>query len=169
MMSEEAEVTIRHAQLSDAARLAEIYNYYITQTTVTFEVEPITTGEMGRRILEVKEQGLPFFVCTCAGAVVGYSYVHPWRTRAAFLHSKELSIYFDHEHCHKGLGGVLLHKTITVCRACGVHALIATVTSENAESLQFHQKHGFRHIGRFEEVGWKFNHWIGLDAFQIVL
>ena len=137
----ESSPIIREANLCDAPRLADIYNYYITQTTVTFETEAITAEEMQHRIAEVKEQGLPYLVCECSGKIVGYSYVHPWRTRAAFLHSK----------------------------ACQVHALIATVTSENVESLHFHQRLGFRHVGHFDEVGWKFDRWIGLDAFQLTL
>lgn len=160
---------IREAQLSDAARLAEIYNYYITQTTVTFETAPITAAEMQHRIAEVKEQGLPYLVSESEGRVVGYSYVHPWRTRAAFLHSKELSVYFDPACRHQGWGSLIVRDMIARCRACQVHALIATVTSENVESLHFHRKLGFRHVGHFDEVGWKFDRWIGLDAFQLKL
>lgn len=163
----ESSPLIREAKLSDAPRLAEIYNYYITHTTVTFETEPITAAEMQRRIAEVLEHGLPYLVCEYAGEIVGYSYVHPWRTRAAFLHSKELSVYFDHECRHYGYGTLLVQQMIKACTACQVHALIATVTSENEESLRFHHKLGFRHVGHFDEVGWKFNHWIGLDAFQL--
>lgn len=165
----ESSPIIREANLCDAPRLADIYNYYITQTTVTFETEAITAEEMQHRIAEVKEQGLPYLVCECLGKIVGYSYVHPWRTRAAFLHSKELSVYFDHTCRHQGWGSQIVRAMIAACRACQVHALIATVTSENVESLHFHQRLGFRHVGHFDEVGWKFDHWIGLDAFQLTL
>ena len=110
----ESSPIIREANLCDAPRLADIYNYYITQTTVTFETEAITAEEMQHRIAEVKEQGLPYLVCECSGKIVGYSYVHPWRTRAAFLHSKELSVYFDHTCRHKGWGSQIVRAIM--CR-----------------------------------------------------
>ena len=53
----ESSPIIREANLCDAPRLADIYNYYITQTTVTFETEAITAEEMQHRIAGTARRG----------------------------------------------------------------------------------------------------------------
>ena len=164
----ESELVFRPVKLDDAAIIAHIYNYYIVNTTITFEVKPLSTDEMRQRIAEISAKH-PYFVCEHKGQVIGYCYVHPWRTRAAFLHTAELSIYLDHDFCGKGVGSILVKRMIEICRNLEFHVLIACVTSENDSSLHFHEHLGFRHVAHYDEVGWKFDHWIGLDDYQLML
>lgn len=78
-----ADLVMRPVQLNDAAALAEIYNYYIKNTTITFEVTEVTADEMRQRIVEITAHH-PYWVLEHKGKVIAYCYVHPWRTRAAF-------------------------------------------------------------------------------------
>lgn len=157
---------IRPVRLTDAARLAEIYNYYIEHTTVTLELEPITADEMARRIAEISEK-YPYFVYESEGRVLGYTYAHPWNTRAGYKgHSLETTIYLDHEAKHGGIGVVLINHLIEFCRAEGYHALIANAVDENQESRAFHEKLGFEQVAYYTEVGRKFNRWLGIKSFE---
>lgn len=160
-----ADLVMRPVQLNDAAALAEIYNYYIKNTTITFEVTEVTADEMRQRIVEITAHH-PYWVLEHKGKVIAYCYVHPWRTRAAFLHTKELSVYIDHDYCHQGIGTDFVGRIIELCRLLRYHVLIACVTSENETSMRFHERLGFRHVAHYDEVGWKFDHWIGLDDYQ---
>ena len=159
---------IRKAELTDAHAIAEIYNYYIANTTVTYETETITAEEMERRIKEISEK-YPYLVYEEDGKVVAYCYAHPWRTRAAFLHTLETSIYLSHTAKRHGIGTKLLTKLIDIIKQQGYHALIATITDENKESDAFHKRMGFRQVGQYEQVGWKFNRWIGLNCYEMIL
>ena len=46
----QAPVTIRSATIEDAAAIADLYNYYILHSTVTFEELPVSAADMQERI-----------------------------------------------------------------------------------------------------------------------
>ena len=157
---------IRPVRLTDAARLAEIYNYYILHTTVTLELESITTDEMARRIAEISAIH-PYFVYEEDGCVLGYTYAHPWNTRAGYKgHSLETTVYLDYKVKHGGIGSALVDCLVDSCRVAGYHALIANVTDENNVSCAFHEKLGFKEVAYYKEVGRKFDHWVGIKSFE---
>ena len=157
---------IRPVRLADAARLAEIYNYYIVYTTVTLELEPITAEEMARRIVEISTHH-PYFVYEADGRVQGYTYAHPWKTRAGYIgHSLETTIYLDHEAKHTGIGSALMSHLVERCRTEGYHVIIANAVDENQESRAFHEKFGFKQVAYYTEVGRKFNRWLGIKSFE---
>mgnify|MGYP000383288369 CR=1 FL=1 len=82
---------IRLAKLSDAAAVADIYNYYIKETVITFEVEPVSAEQMRERIAKVLERKR-WFVFEEDGIVVGYAYAGQWRERAAYKETVETSV-----------------------------------------------------------------------------
>lgn len=161
-------VTIRNVRPSDAQEIADIYNYYIVHTTITFETEPVTKQEMERRIKEISAN-YPYFVCEEDGNIMGYCYAHPWRTRAAFLHTLETSVYLCHEAKHHGIGIQMVKHLIDLCKVQGYHALIACITDENQDSCTFHERLGFKQVAHYEQVGWKFDRWLGLNDFELIL
>ena len=157
---------IRPVRLSDAARVAEIYNYYIVHTTVTLELEPITADEMAHRIAEISAN-YPYYVYEVDGRVVGYTYAHPWNTRAGYIgHSLETTVYLDHEAKHSGIGSALVGQLIEYCKTEGYHVLIANAVDENKESRAFHEHLGFKQVAYYTEVGRKFNRWLGIKSFE---
>ena len=60
------EITIRPAKASDAAECLEIYKYYITETTVTFEEQPPTVSEFENRISRITGK-YPFLIAESEG------------------------------------------------------------------------------------------------------
>lgn len=62
-------VNIRHAIPEDIARLTAIYNYYVENTSVSFEEEPIDESEMLQRIKKVREDGYEWFVLEELGVI----------------------------------------------------------------------------------------------------
>lgn len=55
-------MVIRPVLLSDAQAIANIYNYYILETCITFEEVPVTTAEMSQRIEGIARLGYPWLV-----------------------------------------------------------------------------------------------------------
>jgi len=92
------EVAIRPATTADAAAVAGIYNYYVTETAVTFEEEEVSASEIARRIEEVGSASLPWFIAERSAQVVGYAYASKWNTRAAYRFSAEITVYLDPGH-----------------------------------------------------------------------
>ena len=103
-----AEVKIRPATRDDLPRLTEIYNYYVVNTPITFDLEPVTVEQRARWFAEhsgTKRHRL--FVAEDAGLVVGWAGTGPFRDRAAYDTSVETSIYCAHDAKGRGIGAMM--------------------------------------------------------------
>jgi L-amino acid N-acyltransferase YncA len=159
---------IRKVEARDARAINDIYAYYITETTITFETEPLPPGEMLHRIETFAAHG-PYFVYEEDGRVLGYCYAHQWKPRAAYAHSFEITIYLAHDALHRGIGTQLLNHLIADCRQRGIHALIACITEGNEASIAIHEKFGFRQASCYREVGYKFGRWLDVTDYELIL
>ncbi len=159
---------IRKGIVADAPYIAEIQNYYILNTTITFELEPISIEEMERRISEIVAN-YPFLVYIEDGELKGYCYAHKWKERKAYSATAEISIYLHPTVCQRGVGLRLMTQLIEECRNRGLKTLIACVTEENAGSIHFHKKLGFEKVSHFRAVGRKFDRWLDVIDFQLTL
>ena len=72
---------IRPVQLSDAAAIRAIYQPYVTETAITFEVDVPTVQEFESRIAKTLTQ-FPYLVAEVDGKVVGYAYASTYYARA---------------------------------------------------------------------------------------
>lgn len=91
-------VTVISASSVHAQPLADIYNYYIANTRITFEMDPVTSVEMAKRIADVQSIGLPWLVALEGDQVVGYAYATQWRARKAYQSSVESTVYLADGH-----------------------------------------------------------------------
>jgi|SRR5580704_2515684 phosphinothricin acetyltransferase len=149
--------SIRPATRADLPRLTEIYNYYIANTPITFDVDPYTVetrmpwfeehSETGRHRLLVAEEN---------GIVIGYASSGRFRSKAAYDPSVESSIYCAPEATGRGLGSKLYAALFEALDAEDINRIVAGVTIPNDASLALHRRFGFRAIGTFTEVGRKF-------------
>lgn len=148
---------IRTATVQDAQAIADIYNEYVENGTATFETERISLPEMRRRIEEISS-AYPYLVYEDDGKVSGYCYAHGWKTRVAYRHTWETSVYVAAASQGNGIGMLLMQHLIKECRKTGAHTLVACVTGSNVNSIKLHQRLGFQQVSHFHQVGMKFGH-----------
>ena len=160
-------MNIRKVNLEDAARVAEIYNYYITHTHHTFETEPLSAEEMRQRIGEVVES-YPFLVAEEDGAVFGYAYATQFKLRQAYEYAAEVSIYVKNDAKQKGIGTQLYAKLFDELSETDVHAIIAGISLPNDPSVRFHERLGFTKVAHFREVGYKLGRWIDVGYWELI-
>lgn len=160
---------IRNVQPDDARRIAEIYNYYIERTIITFEEESVTEGDIRKRIEKITGKQYPYIVYEQDGLVQGYAYLSNWRERSAYDITLETSIYLAHDQMGSGIGSVLYGELIERSKNIGIHSLIGVISLPNAESQRLHQKFGFSLIGNFKESGKKFGELIDVEFWQLIL
>jgi phosphinothricin acetyltransferase len=153
---------------ADAAAVCAIYNPYVLETVVTFEEEAVSTAEMARRIGEVTAR-FPWLVAEEGGAIVGYAYATPWKVRAAYRHSVEVTVYLAPGHTGRGVGTALYRELIELLRKAGVHAVIGGVALPNAASIALHEKLGFKKTAHFLEVGRKLDRWVDVAYWELIL
>ena len=161
--------TVRAVTPADAGAVAAIYNHYVLQTVVTFEEEPVTSDEMSRRIDEVRAGSLPWFVAERAGAIAGYAYASRWRARSAYRFSSEVTVYLAPEQGRRGIGSALYAELLSALRGSGQHAAIGGIALPNDASVALHEKFGFKKVAHFEQTGFKFNRWIDVGYWELIL
>ena len=160
---------IRDAELHDARALADIYDHYVLNSHATFEVDPIDVGEMERRLDNSRNRGLPFLVAVVDDEIRGYAFAQPYKTRTAYQHSVEISVYVSPQTIAKGIGSSLYQELFRRLRGSGLHAVIAGISLPNDASIRLHEKFGMTKVAHFAEVGNKFGRWIDVGYWQLVL
>jgi len=160
---------IRDVVPEDANAIAKIYNHYIEQTVVTFEMQAVDSHEIQKRIQAILADGFPWLVkLDSAGEVVGYAYVGPWRARAAYRASVESALYVSHDQTGKGIGRGLYEALLNRLKESGdVHVVVGVITVPNEASIGLHRKLGFKEGGLYREVGRKFDRWIDVQTLQL--
>jgi L-amino acid N-acyltransferase YncA len=162
-------VTVRSASGADAAAIARIYNYYIQNTVITFEEEPVSAPVMATRVSDVQGLSLPWLVAELENGVVGYAYATKWKARSAYRHSVETTIYLELGCEHRGIGTALYSGLLTELRARGVHVAIGGAALPNEASAALHKKLGFEQVATFRQVGFKHDRWVDVAYWQLVL
>ena len=159
---------IRSATAADAQAICAIYNHFILQSTVTFEEAAITSDDMAARI-DAYVGRLPFLVAELDGAVCGYAYGVPWKTRSAYRHTVESSVYVAPGFGGMGLGSRLYQALLQDLREREVHAVLAGIALPNSASIGLHEAFGFSKVGQMREVGRKFGQWLDVGYWQLLL
>ena len=159
---------IRPVTLFDAQALAEIYNPYIRDTTITFEEDLVTGEEMAGRIAKVTEAH-PWLVWAEGGQILGYAYGTVWRARAAYRHSTETAIYLSMAHRGLGVGTKLYQALLDELRRREFHLALGGLALPNEASVRLHERLGFQKVAHMREAGRKFDRWIDVGFWELLL
>ena len=162
-------VVIRDAQESDLPRMVAIYNDAVLTTTAVYDYKPRSAEDQAAWFKAKQDQRLPVLVAAINEEVVGFASYGPFRPWPAYLHSVENSLYVSVEWRGRGIGSRLLPTLIERAAGNGLHTMIAGIDAANEASLRLHAKFGFEPVGRFREVGWKFERWLDLAFLQRML
>ncbi len=160
---------IRPARTSDAKDIATIYNYYVENSIFTFDESPTSTEEMSNKILELTSNAYPFIVYEVRDSVLGFAYASPWKSRCAYKHSVESTIYIIPNSLEKGMGTQLYKELIQQLQKINIHTVLAGISLPNDLSVAFHEKFGFEKVAQLKEVGFKFNQWIDVGYWELIL
>ncbi|MEO8189564.1 MAG: N-acetyltransferase family protein [Acidobacteriota bacterium] len=162
-------VEIRPAAIADAGAFARIYNFYVGETTVTFEEEPVADADMADRLEEVRNAALPWLAAEQGGRVVGYACATKWKARHGYRFSAEVSVYLDHDRGGRGVRSLLYARLLEILQAQGYHAVMGGVALPNEASVALHEKFGFQKVAHFRENGFKFGQWIDVAYWEKIL
>ena len=156
---------IRPATVDDAQAILAIYSHYVLNSHSTFEMTPPSLHSMEQKISSASH---PWLIYQEDG-VLGYAYAIHWKTREAYQRTCETSIYLSHEVGGQGIGSQLYQALIDALKHEGYHAIIGGISLPNEASIRLHEKLGFEKIAQFKEVGYKFEKWIDVGYWELVL
>jgi phosphinothricin acetyltransferase len=161
-------LVVRAATPADAEAIAALYAPYVTDTTITFEIDPPDAAAMARRIATVT-QAYPWLVGERDGVVIGYAYASRYRERAAYRWVCETAIYLAQEATGKRLGGPLYTALLDTLEDYGYVAAIGVIALPNRPSVRLHEKLDFERIGTQPRVGFKNGVWCDVGLWQLDL
>ena len=163
----EAPIAVRPAVAADLRAISKIYAHHVLTGVATFELEPPGRAEWQRRFDAVVSAGLPFLTATLAGSVAGYAYCGPWKSRPAYRHTVEDSVYVAPHAVGRGIGGLLLDRLLVECVRAHVREVIAVIVDAgDTASLALHRNRGFAEAGRLTAVGHKHGRWLDTVLLQ---
>ena len=165
-----SEISIRPAAPGDLVAITAIYDEAVRYGTASFEIEPPDLAEMTRRFEALRAGSYPYLVAeenNANGPILGYAYAGPYRARPAYHWSVEDSIYIAPQAQRRGIGRLLLDRLIGEAEAGGFRQMIAVIgDSANVGSIELHRATGFRMVGTFDNVGFKFGRWLDSVLMQ---
>lgn len=160
---------IRYATIEDTAEICTIYNYYIENTIISFEEQPLSPDDMQKRIENVQSYNLPWLVYTDNDAIIGYAYATRWHSRASYKYSVESSVYLKHDVTGNGIGSSLYADLINRLKTLKYHAVIGGIALPNPGSVALHEKFGFEQVAHYRETGFKNGRWIDVGYWELIL
>ncbi len=165
-----SDVVVRAGVSADAAGINAIYNHFVRETAITFDVEP---WDESRRRTWINENFAdpPWFlrVAECRGELVGFAYNGRFRPRAAYDSSTEVTVYTQPEVAPRGTASRLYDALFDAIAGTDLHRAYAIIALPNPASIALHLKFGFRHVGTLGEVGTKFGRRIDVAWYEKAL
>jgi L-amino acid N-acyltransferase YncA len=163
-------LALRAALPRDIPAIADIYAHAVLHGTASFEVEPPDAEEMARRQERLLLAGYPYLVAASGHEVLGFAYAGPYRTRPAYAHTVESSVYVRPDRQRRGIGLALLQRLVQEAQRRGFRQMIAVIgDSANQGSIRLHERLGFVPAGTLRAVGWKHDRWLDTVLMQRAL
>ncbi len=162
-------VDVRLARLSDAEAIRTIYNHYVQNSSVTFDMVPRSL-EQQEAWLSARSGALAVIVAVDGDdQVMGFASLSPYKDRPAYRTSVENSIYVAPGMERRGVGRTLMSSLIEVATEHGYHSMMARISGPQESSVGLHKAVGFELVGIEKEVGRKFNRWLDVAVMQRLL
>lgn len=167
-MTDSLTVRVRDFAAPDVAAANALTNHFIEHTSIHFGSAPARDEDF-RALWEKGRERFPWLAAEVNGRFAGYCKAGTWRERDAYARTVEAGIYVTEDARGKGVGKALYHALFARLRAAGFRAVVAGVTLPNEASVRLHESCGFRKVGVFHAVGYKFGAWHDVGFWELDL
>jgi phosphinothricin acetyltransferase len=160
---------IRSATVDDAEAIAAIYAPIVLETTISLEWVPPTADAFRERIAKTLLK-YPWLVAVDDDdAVAAYVYAGAHRDPPSYQWSINTSVFIRADCRGMGVGRSLYEELHRQLAALGYYRAFAGVALPNDASVALHRAVGYRQLGVYEKVGFKFGAWRDVAWFSKVL
>ena len=161
-------LTFRKAKEDDLEAILDIYNFYILNSTATFDIGPISKEELLQRI-SINHEIYQTYTMNCENEMIGFCFLTQFRKKKAYDRTAEVGLYFKPQFANKGLGGKATTFLEQVAVSKQIHVLVTSICGENVASIKLAQKMGYEQCARYRQVGEKFGRLLDVVEFQKIL
>ena len=154
-------MSIRLARQQDIPAMLAIYGPYVENTAYSFEYTVPTEAEFTERFCCYTAQ-FPWLVWEEDGRVLGYAYGSAPFQRAAYRWCAEVSVYICPQAHRRGIGSALYAALEQLLWLQGYQVIYSLISTDNTDSVAFHQHLGYKTVTVMPACGIKFGRWIGI-------
>ena len=150
---------------NDLKTILDIYNYYVVNTTVTFQIKPVSVNELKGNIFI----GHPLYkslIIKCDNVICGYCFFTQYRKKEAYNRTAEFGIYLKPEYTGKGIGYQAVSFIEKKAKENGIRVLLAFISGSNKDSINFFERLDYKKCAHFKNVGEKFGKIIDVVAYE---
>ena len=159
---------IRLAREADLPAINALYNHYVEHCTCTYQITP-ETPEARLAWFRNHDPHHPVTVAELDDNVVGWASLNAFHPREAYARTVENSVYIRHDRQRRGIGRALLVDLIVRARFLRHHTILALISADQPGSIALHEAQGFVKAGHMRQVGWKFDRWLDVVTYQLLL
>ncbi|MDF6020466.1 GNAT family N-acetyltransferase [Streptomyces sp. JH34] len=167
------ELQVRPGVEADLEALTDIYNHYVRETALTFDTVTFTPQERLPWLRSHPQDGPHRLLVALdpgtrddAPHVLGYATSSPYRPKAAYSTSVEVSVYCAPGTTGRGVGTLLYKALFEALADEDLHRAYAAIALPNEASVRLHDAFGFRLVGTYEEVGRKFGRYRDVSWYE---
>ncbi|HEY4974167.1 MAG TPA: GNAT family N-acetyltransferase [Steroidobacteraceae bacterium] len=155
---------------SRAGAVLAILNEAIEHSTALYDYQARTPAMMEAWYDAKEKARYPVIgVVDDANVLLGFGSFGPFRAWPAYKYTAEHSLYVERAHRGQGIGKLLLAELVAAAMRQDYHTLIGGIDADNAASIALHRRLGFEQCAHIRQAGFKFNRWLDLKFYQLVL
>lgn len=162
------EIVFREMGEEHLNEVADIYNYYVLNSTATFHMKPLSAEDM-KGLVFFDNPRYRSFIIIDGKDVCGYCILTQFRKREAYDITAEVTVYLKYDCTGMGIGSLAVKYIEGLAVKNGIHALVASICSENEASLKLFEKCGYEKCAYFKQVGVKFGRLLDLVYMEKIL
>ena len=132
--------------------IIDIFNYYVENSFAAYPEQKLPY-EFFDHFLKMCE-GYPALVTKDEqGNILGFGMLRAYSPFPTFSQTAEITYFIKPGYTGRGIGKKILNYLLDKARQKGITSIIASISSLNEGSIEFHKKNGFVECGRLREIG----------------
>lgn len=148
------EYKIRPVAEKDRTEVTRVFNHFVEHSFAAYPEKKVDSSFFDRMV--AVSRGYPFYVIETGDCgIAGFALLHPYHGSPTISRTAEVTYFILPEHTGRGLGGRILDRFTKDARDLGIDNLLASISSLNEGSINFHARNGFVECGRFRRIGRK--------------
>ena len=143
--------------------IARIYNQnlgtaslYLTERSISFFSD----------LLDSLKENEQFKILIQGDVLLGWSLIQLYSPKEGYRYACETSTYIDQVYIGQGHGSFFKKEIIKMCKELGFTYILARVLTENAASIHYNLKLGYRIVGVQKNIGNVNGKWIDVTIME---
>ncbi|HGJ63919.1 TPA: N-acetyltransferase family protein [bacterium] len=161
---------IQFERMSEEYRkeVIDIFNYYIENGFAAYPDKKLPY-EFYDMFLIITKDYPAVVIKSDKDEVIGFAFIHSYSPFSVFKEAAEISYFIKEEATGQGVGKKTLDYIESEAKKLNISSILASISSLNEGSINFHAKNGFKECGRFVKIGKKFDRYFDVVWMQKTL